>query len=335
MKLNCFAYLFCILVFYNCKKENTKTSDDPPIIQKIDSLLLNCEKLPATPQPFGWQDSTINENKNINAFFYNPLNNFEIIYQVNGDIFGYNKVFLYNTNTKQNLFLFNNGNYQAQINNKGWIVFNSNDNNIYKIKANGDSLKQLTFNNISNDPKWDYTNTTIYFFKKATLSSPSQLTQINTKGQELNSVPIEYTNSAFAKKTSKLFYLKNFSNRVTVFLKDMATNSETLIISSNKQSNIQQNDFFNLSIDNTDENMYWTNFDGIYKYNLSNSKIDTLYKNCENSLFINPILSIKNNKMTFVHKKIKVINNNILFYTYKSYQLDLMTKEIERIEIYP
>ena len=62
--------------------------------------------------------------------------------------------------------LFNNGNYQAQINNKGWIVFNSNDNNIYKIKANGDSLKQLTFNNISNDPKWDYTNTTIYFFKK-------------------------------------------------------------------------------------------------------------------------------------------------------------------------
>ena len=81
--------------------------------------------------------------------------------------------------------------------------------------------------------------------------------------------------------------------------------------------------------------MYWTNFDGIYKYNLSNSKIDTLYKNCENSLFINPILSIKNNKMTFVHKKIKVINNNILFYTYKSYQLDLNSKEIERIEIYP
>ena len=214
MKLNCFAYLFCILVFYNCKKENTKTSDDPPIIQKIDSLLLNCEKLPATPQPFGWQDSTINENKNINAFFYNPLNNFEIIYQVNGDIFGYNKVFLYNTNTKQNLFLFNNGNYQAQINNKGWIVFNSNDNNIYKIKANGDSLKQLTFNNISNDPKWDYTNTTIYFFKKATLSSPSLLTQINTKGQELNSVPIEYTNSAFAKKTSKLFYLNRFNDNI-------------------------------------------------------------------------------------------------------------------------
>ena len=46
-------------------------------------------------------------------------------------------------------------------------------------------------------------------------------------------------------------------------------------------------------------------------------------------------LSIKNNKMTFVHKKIKVINNNILFYTYKSYQLDLNSKEIERIEIYP
>ncbi len=335
MKLNCFAYLFCLFVLFGCKKDNSKITDNPPPIDETDSLLLNCEKLPATPQPFGWKDSTINENKNINAFFFNPLNNYEIIYQVNGDIFGYNKIFLHNINTKKNLFLFNNSNYSAQINNKGWIIFNSIDNNIFKIKVNGDSLTQLTFNNTSIDPKWDYSNTTIYFFKKATLTSPSLLTQINTKGQELNSVPIEYANTAFAKKTSKLFYLKNYSNRITVFLKDIATNSETLIISSNKQSNAQQNDFFNLSIDNTDENMYWTNFDGIYKYSLSSSKIDTLYKNCGNSLFINPILSIRNNIMTFVHKKIKVINNNILFYNYKCYQLDLKTKEVKSIEIYP
>ncbi len=51
----------------------------------------------------------------------------------------------------------------------GWIAFNAEDNNIYKVKSNGDSLTQLTFTRDCFMPEWNLSGDTI-ICKKA---SPS------------------------------------------------------------------------------------------------------------------------------------------------------------------
>ncbi len=48
----------------------------------------------------------------------------------------------------------------------GWILFNHGDNNIWRIKSNGDSLTQLTVDGSSHDARWNYDATKYVFWQR-------------------------------------------------------------------------------------------------------------------------------------------------------------------------
>jgi hypothetical protein len=327
----------CIFFVTGCKKEKPKVIDDSPIILPTpqDTVSLQCGTLPPTPVPFGWTDTTVDENKNVNAFLYNPVNLNQIYYVVNGDLFAFNKFYLFDLVSQTRKYLGNVGNFLPQISPNGWIVFSRNDLNIYKIKTNGDSLTQLTFSNLCSDPKWNYTNSQIYYFQVATNNLPSQIVIANLKGQQLSTIPTEFPNSVLSRLGDKMVYLKTVNNRVTAYNKNLATNSETLIVASKFVPTTNQNDFFNLALDRHDENIYWSNANGIFKCNLTSLKLDTVFKNCATLNYNNPILSSIADEMTYSCKITKALNSTTLFYEYKTYVLNTVTREMQQIRIFP
>src|SRR5688572_8445948 len=146
----------CFVLSTGCKNKE----DPPPVIVEPPPPVVvpdDCKPLPETPEPFGWYDSTIDVNRNINAYFVNPISPDEVIYIVNGDIQGYNKMFAYHIPSKQATYLANVGEFLPSMNSRGWLVYGTSDNNIFKIKVNGDSLRQLTQGNVYQDAKWDHT----------------------------------------------------------------------------------------------------------------------------------------------------------------------------------
>lgn len=331
-------HILTLLLTFGCKKksETPIAVDETPIITApVDTISLKCETIPPAPQPFGWTYSTADENKNVKAFFYNPASSNQIYYIVVGDIFGYNKLYLFDLISQTRTYLSEIGDFLPQISSNGWILFNKNDLNIYKIKSNGDSLIQLTSDSFCSDPKWNYTSKSIYYFRVATANQSSQLVELNLKGQQLNGLATELPNSVPSRLSNKVIYLKTVSNKVNVYFKDLTVNSETFVTTSAFTSQTKQNDFFNLTLDRRDENIFWSNAKGIFKCNLSTLKTDTLFKNCETLLYDNPIVSTIKDEMTYSCKVTKVLNSTNLSYEYKTYEMNLTTKEIRQIRIFP
>jgi hypothetical protein len=290
--------------------------------------------LPPPPQPFGWTDSTGNVDKNINAFLHNPVNPNEIIYVVNGDLFGFNKMYSIHVPTKQIKYLATLGEYLPQMNNYGWLVFSDVDNNIFKIKANGDSLMQLTSQKISHDPKWDFTGKNIYYYQEAYFNVPSQLVKINSSGGLLAALPIDMAYHASFKKSDKVIFQKTLDKSVTLILRDMVKYNEKNLITGPFE--IKGPVFFdNITVDQTDENFYWSNAGGIFRCNLATLAIDTILKNCPNFIYDNPIISSNQNELTYSWHIIRPVSQFILYHEYKAMEMNLVTKEITEVKVFP
>lgn len=334
MKSYAYIFLFFTLLISGCKKTDPVTevsSSEAPVSL---SLLPECKSLPAPPDPFGWVDSSQIDDKNVNAFVYNPINANEILYIVNGDAFEQNKIYNYKYISQQRNYLSHCGNYIPQINSNGWMVFNQTDNNIYKIKLNGDSLTQLTTNSLCSDPKWDYTNQFIYCYQSASGISISYLLKMNLQGQIIQYIQLNYPNTVPSKSSNKLYYLKPLNNKIAIYLTDLSLSTETLVLSSDKIISNGQNDFFNLNIDNKEEYLYWTNASGVLRFNLRNQKTDTVLKNCPNYTFLNPMISADAEELTFSCRIYKPYNALVLIREYRTFEMNLNTKEWRELKFF-
>lgn len=329
-------FALCLFCLFSCKKDKKQNDTPASTSQDKDSLSSDCKNLPPTPQPFGWTDTTIDVNKNVNAFFVNPLNPDEIVYVVNGDIFGYNKMFTVNLPKKQTIFLASISGYLPQVNQYGWIVFSDLDNNISKIKCNGDSLTQITTNKMTHDPKWDYSGKFIYYYQTAFNNVPSKLNKVNAAGGLFLDLPIELAHTAIFKKSDKIIYLRTKEKTVTLVLKDLAAVTERDLITAPYDSKADPIVFDNLTLDNNDENFYWSNLGGIFKCNLISLKVDTILKGCPNKIYDSPYIIPSNiNTMTFTRHELRPVGPSQLFHEFKSFQMNLTTREITETRIFP
>lgn len=336
MKRPDLIYILLCGLLVNCHKPS-KTEpavDTPPPVITVDSASA-CLDLPATPVPFGWTDSTTDENKNINAFIYNPLNPDEVICRVNGDLYGFNQVFNLNLITKKSIPIGGTGYFLPQINKNGWIVFSSPDNTVYKVKANGDSLSPLTSGKTAQDPKWDYTGNYIYYYQQAFSTISSQLMKISSAGMVINSVPTEIPYTAVFKKSDKIIYLRTSGSTVYLILHDMGGQGETTLLSGPYNSKDAQIYFDDLCLDNNDENLYWANKNGIYKCNLQSLIPELILKNCPNRIYDNPIISFKPDELTLSCHIIKVLSPTKLLHEYKTYELNLQSRELTEVRVFP
>lgn len=320
----------------NCHKpsKSTPAVDTPPPLITVDSVNA-CLDLPATPIPFGWTDSTTDESKNINAFIYNPLNPDEVICRVNGDLYGFNQVINFNLITKNAIPLGGTGYFLPQMNQFGWLVFSSSDNTVYKIKANGDSLVALTTGKTTQDPKWDYSGKNIYYYQQAYATISSQLMKINSSGLVINSVPTEIPFTAVFKKSDKIIYLRTSGSAVYLILHDMGGQGESTLLSGPYNSKDAQIYFDDLCLDNNDENLYWSNKNGIYRCNLKTLTPELILKNCPNRIYDNPIISFKPDELTLTCHTIKALSPTKLFHEYKSLELNLQSLVLTEIRVFP
>jgi len=335
------AYIFFISAFFiaACHKKTKAPEEEVPVPTEDVAIEpgVKCEDLPPAPVPFGWQDSTGDPNKSINAFLFDPLNADKIIYVVNGDAFGYNKLYFYTIPTKQARYICTLGNYLPQVNHKGWITFSDVNNNVFLVKNNGDSIIPLVTNKHAHDPKWDFTGNFIYYFQEAHDNITAQLLKIDTAGNPKNSFAWELPYTASFKKSDKLIYLDTKTTSCTLFIKDINsnTNIDQALITGPLYSKPGQINFDNLTLDNNDENFYWSNSNGIFRCNLGSLKIDTLLKNCSNLIYNRPIISFKANELTCSQQLITAINSATLYRQFKAIEMNLLTQQATEIKIYP
>ncbi len=297
---------------------------------------LKCQDLPPAPIPFGWQDTLPDGNKCINAFMFDPINPNTIIYVVNGDASGYNKLYFYDIPSKQAKYMCTLGEYLPQVNSKGWITFSDVENNVYLIKANSDSLIALTNDKHAHDPKWDYTETRIYYFSEPHDNIPAKMIKVDTDGQFVAEYFVTAPYAATFKKSNTLIVLNINTANCQLIQKDLdLMQSDRVLLSGPTYSKPNQINFDNLTLDKTDENFYWSNSNGIFKCNLSSLKVDTLFKNCQNFIFSNPMMSFKDNELTYSQHVITPLNSLKLSHKFRAMEINLLTRQTTEIKIYP
>ncbi|MEN9582478.1 MAG: hypothetical protein RL641_432 [Candidatus Parcubacteria bacterium] len=144
--------LFCCV---SCHKDSINS----------DSICIN---LPPSPS-IGW--TYLIDTPNYSFPFFNPNNPSEIIFQKKNYSAANTVLYRFNLLTKQKSILFTGENlYQPKWGKNGWILLNTSDNNIWKIKEDGNSLIQLTYNSTSFAPEWNQACDKIAYFKSDGIS---------------------------------------------------------------------------------------------------------------------------------------------------------------------
>jgi hypothetical protein len=296
-----------------------------------------CRDLPPAPPNFGWTDSTVDVYENVVAFMGSPLDNDEIVCVVEGNINGFNQIFTYNVKTQQKKVLGNAGPFLPSINKNGWVVYSTADNNIYRIKANGDSLQQLTNNLASMAPKWDYSGTAIIYFQEATIGTPaSSMVKLKFGSSNNNYVyPTSLPHHASFNKKDKVLFLKSSNTTVTIIERDLVSQTERLLISGPYEPQSGKVHFNHLCVDANDEFFFWSNSLGIFRCNLTSLNVDTLFKNCPASEYLNPITLPNSFELNISNHTKTPINNSVLFHQYKPLQVNLTSMIKTEIRIFP
>jgi hypothetical protein len=333
-----FILLLSWLLISACKKEKKTTVTETPLpaASNQDTSAFSCKDLPPTPVPFGWRDTTTNVNQNINAFMFNPANPDEVVIVVNGDMFGYNKMFCVNVRTQQSVYLGNLDSHLPSVNQNGWVVYSSFDKNIYKIKCNGDSVKQITNNNAAEDPKWDYSGNYIYYFQGAFNNVPSQIVKTDANGKYVTYFLADVAYNAPFKKSDKLIYQKTNNTSVTLVIRDMATLKETNLISGPYDPKTNYIYFSNLCLDNSDQNFYWTTSYGIFRCSIGTLKIDTVLKNCPSIEYNRPVFQTSRpTEMLMACHFVKPLLPYALLHEYKAVERDMVTRDMNILKVFP
>lgn len=257
----------------------------------------------------------------ITSWEYNPGNPNEMIYILNvlaQKLGHFNELWRYNFLTKARNHITDNVLDDIATNKKGWVAFRGTDWNVYKIKVNGDSLTELTFNNNSFNPKWDYTDTALYVYN----DSPVNLTvKLSRSGKRLDSI----TGGGFAQAFSKTKDWRAY-RRVTqgsnygLFIMDMSTKTETLILEGDPNELI-----IPWCFDNQDNFIYGNADSAIIRTDVNYHTTEIFKKFCPNSGFGTPHVSFGVDKLTCGWEKITqiILHGHKDIHEYRAMEFDL------------
>ena len=229
---------------------------------------------------------------------FNPNNSDEIIYQgITSDqvpcLIKYNMV----TQDKSTILCGETILHRPRWSKKDWIIFDRIDNNIYKIKSNGDSLSQLTFQGNAFSPEWDIKG--------------EKFVYADVSGNGRTAICDEDGNFLYAKQSARIGYycwqhdsimIGGFSDEVLAAI-NFSANKVVGIIEYN------QSDFFLGEpqwVGN--ETFVWSTYEGVYELNTANWDISTsewkgekIIDACGFTRYNEPTYSYESNKLIF-HK---------------------------------
>lgn len=329
--------LFVILLYFtsyltNCKKD---ISLKPNIIHN-DSIQNNgainysftCEDTAHI-----WKKFTIDQFSNpifhtgklsVWRVFYD-LNDLNIIYYLTEEI-GIQKYTLwkYNLVSKVKTHLADNLLGNVEINKNGWLVYDSfTDLNLYRIKSNGDSLKQLTFDGSSKFPRWTSDGKHIWFVNDGpTLGG---IFKMDFNGNRLDTL---FNASSWAVENNNFIYFTKSSNpnnvlNVQLFQKNLTTKSEKIILTL-VDGDGSGKDLYDFFPDQNNQNLYWWGAHGLSKTNLSSLETKLIINGAANSL--NRYLHYRQNPISknfiFIQFYINPISPQLIEYYQKVKELN-------------
>lgn len=151
-----------LLLFTGCKKD-LSLLESPNENQGDCTPILPCNQVTIGP---GYTYIPDFENF-VAAPKFNPNNDNEFVY-LKRPYYDLWELYTYNLISKEKKLLHTGIIwYQPQWGKNDWILFCQNDENIYKIKSNGDSLIKLTNLNNLHHPIWNYDGTKFLAFTRA------------------------------------------------------------------------------------------------------------------------------------------------------------------------
>lgn len=294
-----FFKIFLSLLFYcfflSCTKKVgpvLPTLPETPV--DTDTANFSCPTQTVNSQ---FQRDSLSDNQNhlIEGVKYSPSDPNLIVYcQYSNKTL--NDIYSFNFLTKERHLLAKGIIKGYDINKNGWVIFDQPGWNIFKVKTNGDSLTQLTFSGACFAPRWDYTDTALYYFYHNT---PIDRTiKISQHGKKLDSILSGDFLQAYSKISNKIAYTRPYNGStydVGIYIMDMNSKTETLIAHGTGDVNPTALYCF----DKDDKYLYGMGGSGIIRLNIATQTSEVIIKNdCPDVYFIWPDIARGSSKLT-------------------------------------
>lgn len=285
-----------VCAILSCKKDEPLSSYP---CQKNDK----CKSIPDAP-PFGW--NYIYRGKAFESPCFNPKNENEILFVDQSGLVTQQKLYAFNL-ISRNFLLLCEGHFLSRpkwgLND--WIVFCFQDNNIWKIKSNGDSLVQVTTSGDFFFPTWDYRSIRII----ANLSTIQKAVFLTPEGEIIDTLKKFSYGGGF-------FSFVNDSIIVTSSYQGLGIyNLNSDVISILHTAEISSYSGIYVSCDST---VTWIDESGMYVSSISTPlKTKKIFSSCNSQMYLSPTLSADCKRICWEKITKKALNKNDLQIEYK------------------
>jgi hypothetical protein len=281
--------ILTILCLGSCRKQSGET----------------CESLP-DPGGFGWQNET---PKMLRFVCYNPLDDQEFLFVHMAA--GTSKLYTYNTSSNILKLVFEGGIwYPPRWGKNGWILLNLSDENIWKVKSNGDSLTKITSAGHYHYSNWTYDCDAI-------ITDPlTKVSLLNLNGALIDSF-----------ENLSIFTYGQYFDRNSIISNGPAMGGGMVgiyYLSERKQVDLAPTNFGTCQLGPPVSNneFVWCDKDGIYRTNRETKSTVKLKSACGTKQYATPTVNSTKTKMMFIQIA-KIPEGTVLHSTYRIMEMNI------------
>jgi len=316
-----FLISLILLSFTSCRKDIGKvikpnTKDTNALIQLDPVYSFPCEDtaLNRTKYTVSEWAKTISYHgkRSVWRVLLDQNDNNIIYYLTVEDNFPQHTLWKYNRQSKEKTYLDTHLMNEIEINKNGWLVYEKMDWNIYKIKTNGDSLTQLTFDGSSKFPKWTADGEAIWFVNDGAKSGG--VFKMDKNGLRIDTL----TDAAswVVEGKNNLYYLLYDNINFRLIQKNKITESERVILII-RENNLQGDDIRDYFESPDGQYIYWHGAHGLSKTNLTTLVSKRLINGGANTL--STILHYKQSERTKGYVAVQFHAKYIDYYTIETW----------------
>ncbi|MCO5269636.1 MAG: hypothetical protein M9897_12160 [Brumimicrobium sp.] len=311
-----------IMFFLGCKKDLIQTNENTSSCISISAE--NCGN------PFGMtyiSADTIAGGSS--RCYFNPNNDNEFLYtkatKIEGGAGISNSmgIFKYNITTGQSTLIYNGEIWSfPKWSKKDWIIFNLPDQNIYKVKSNGDSLTQLTYLNDLHSPEWNNDGTQFVAFS----ASNAWTYLFDESGNILDT--LYFSHSQLGNYQNPKYIIENTIHILSFFNMENKAIEYQLDYSSLSTSSVWGSVFW---LD--DETVIYSNENGLNQFNINTKVNKIIKKSCNARIYLSGNINQSKTKMIWERIDRKLINDCTIEFSNQIYIMNIDGTNEQKIEI--
>lgn len=287
---NVLIIVLSVLFIISCRKDTGKLPVSLPTLPEPEDTFV-CEKrdidtLPVPIEPPSGYDFANKYGKDGIVEMACDPNDKNVIYYTTLEHFNFNYLYKYNRKTGLKTLLDKNVLMSVSANKNGWLVYVKYDKNIYKIKTNGDSLKQLTKKGTCLNPAWNFEGNYVYYYDDGFISyGGNKVYKLNSNGSYVDTLKDISISSGVTETSDFLYYMKLEGSNFSIQQRNKKTGSERTVVS--KQNNLGASVNATWFTDPEEQNIYWYQEIGLFKTSLSTLQTNLLIEARLGKYFLN------------------------------------------------